>query len=96
LQTIIDEISAAYDEITRNDDFLKELDDLYRQYAGRLSSIFYAIGSVVGSRPFPRMARDFQSIVGNEARAQILDMTGKLPGHLVARVGGGSDAIGLC
>ncbi len=56
---------------------------------------FYAIGSVVGPHPFPMMVRDFQSVVGREAREQILEMTGKLPQALVACVGGGSNAIGL-
>lgn len=56
---------------------------------------FYAIGSVVGPHPFPMIVRNFQSIVGNEAREQFLAMTGKLPNNLVACVGGGSNAIGL-
>lgn len=56
---------------------------------------FYAIGSVVGPHPFPMMVRDFQQLVGEEAREQFLRMTGKLPDYLVACVGGGSNAIGL-
>ncbi len=56
---------------------------------------FYTIGSVVGPHPFPMMVRDFQQIVGEEAKAQFMDMTGKNPDHLVACVGGGSNAIGL-
>ncbi len=55
----------------------------------------YAIGSVVGPHPFPMMVRDFQSIVGNEAKEQFAEMTGGLPNNLVACVGGGSNAIGL-
>lgn len=55
----------------------------------------YAIGSVVGPHPFPMMVRDFQQIVGMEAREQFLEMTGKLPDNLVACVGGGSNAMGL-
>lgn len=55
----------------------------------------YAIGSVVGPHPFPEMVRDFQSIVGNEAKEQFQELTGKLPDNLVACVGGGSNAIGL-
>lgn len=55
----------------------------------------YAIGSVVGPHPFPMMVRDFQQIVGIEAREQFQEMTGALPGHLVACVGGGSNALGL-
>ncbi len=56
---------------------------------------FYAIGSVVGPHPFPMMVRDFQQIVGQEARQQFFQMTGALPDNLVACVGGGSNAIGL-
>jgi tryptophan synthase beta chain len=56
---------------------------------------FYAIGSVVGPHPFPMMVRDFQSIVGNEAKEQFIERCGKLPDNLVACVGGGSNAIGL-
>ena len=55
----------------------------------------YAIGSVVGPHPFPAMVRDFQSVVGREAKEQFKDMTGKLPDTLMACVGGGSNAIGL-
>ena len=57
--------------------------------------IFFAIGSVVGPHPFPSIVRDFQRIVGEEARAQIVERTGTLPDSLVACVGGGSNAIGL-
>jgi len=58
-------------------------------------NFFYAIGSVVGPHPFPKMVRDFQSVVGNEARAQFLEKEKTLPDVLVACVGGGSNAIGL-
>ena len=56
---------------------------------------FYAIGSVVGPHPFPMMVRDFQQVVGEEARGQFIEMTGSLPDNLAACVGGGSNAIGL-
>jgi len=55
----------------------------------------YAIGSVVGPHPFPLMVRDFQSVVGREAREQFLEMTGSLPTKVMACVGGGSNAIGI-
>lgn len=55
----------------------------------------YAIGSVVGPHPFPMMVRDFQSVVGLEAREQFLSMCGKLPNHVMACVGGGSNAMGI-
>jgi len=75
---------------------LKEaVDGALQAYAQDPISQFYAIGSVVGPHPFPMMVRDFQRIVGEEAREQFLQMTGKLPNYLVACVGGGSNAIGL-
>ncbi|MFQ5591126.1 MAG: tryptophan synthase subunit beta [Phycisphaerae bacterium] len=55
----------------------------------------YAIGSVVGPHPYPQMVRDFQSIIGRETRAQVLECTGRLPDMLVACVGGGSNAAGI-
>ena len=58
-------------------------------------STLYAIGSVVGPHPFPMMVRDFQQVIGEEARDQILELEGQLPDALVACVGGGSNAIGL-
>jgi len=75
---------------------LKEaVDAAFEGYMKDPINQFYAIGSVVGPHPFPMMVRDFQKIVGEEARAQFLEMTGKLPDNLVACVGGGSNAIGL-
>ncbi|MFZ5980691.1 MAG: tryptophan synthase subunit beta, partial [Candidatus Zixiibacteriota bacterium] len=75
---------------------LKEaVDGALQAYAQDPVNQFYAIGSVVGPHPFPMMVRDFQQIVGEEAREQFLQMTGHLPDYLVACVGGGSNAIGL-
>jgi len=75
---------------------LKEaVDSAFEAYMGDPVTQFYAIGSIVGPHPFPKMVRDFQSIVGVEAKEQFRQMTGKLPDNLVACVGGGSNAIGL-
>lgn len=75
---------------------LKEaVDSAFGAYLKDPVTQFYAIGSVVGPHPFPQMVRDFQSIVGKEAREQFLEMTGSLPDNLVACVGGGSNSIGL-
>ena len=75
---------------------LKEaVDAALEAYVKDPVSQFYAIGSVVGPHPFPMMVRDFQRVVGEEAREQFLQMTGHLPHNLVACVGGGSNAIGL-
>ncbi len=75
---------------------LKEaVDAAFEGYVKDPVNQFYAIGSVVGPHPFPMMVRDFQKIVGEEAKRQFHEMTGRLPGCLVACVGGGSNAIGL-
>lgn len=75
---------------------LKEaVDEAFMAYMGDPVTQLYAIGSVVGPHPFPGMVRDFQQVVGMEAREQFQKMTGKLPDNLIACVGGGSNAIGL-
>ncbi|MCL3781198.1 tryptophan synthase subunit beta [Prolixibacteraceae bacterium JC049] len=75
---------------------LKEaVDAAFDAYLADPVTQFYAIGSVVGPHPFPMMVRDFQAIIGQEAREQFKAMTGELPNNLVACVGGGSNAIGL-
>lgn len=71
------------------------MDSAFEAYLKDPENSIYAIGSVVGPHPFPRMVRDFQSVVGIEAREQFLEMTGNLPDNLVACVGGGSNAMGL-
>jgi len=75
---------------------LKEaVDSAFGAYMQDPVSQMYAIGSVVGPHPFPQMVRDFQSVVGVEAREQFFEMTGGIPDHAVACVGGGSNAMGL-
>lgn len=75
---------------------LKEaVDAAFAAYMEEYEDAIYCIGSVVGPHPFPLMVRDFQTIVGIEARAQFLDMTGNLPDAVVACVGGGSNAAGI-
>ncbi|GMR01573.1 MAG: tryptophan synthase subunit beta [Gammaproteobacteria bacterium] len=71
------------------------VDSAFEEYLKDPVNSFYAIGSVVGPHPFPRIVRDFQSIVGREAREQFLSRQGKLPDIVAACVGGGSNAIGL-
>jgi len=66
-----------------------------RDWVTNVESTHYIIGSVVGPDPFPRMVRDFQAVIGHEAREQILAAEGRLPGAVVACVGGGSNAIGI-
>jgi tryptophan synthase beta chain len=66
-----------------------------RDWVTNVPSTHYIIGSVVGPDPYPRMVRDFQSIIGREARAQVLERCGRLPATVVACVGGGSNAMGM-
>jgi tryptophan synthase beta chain len=65
-----------------------------RDWVTNVRGTHYIIGSVVGPDPFPRMVRDFQSVIGTEARAQILELEGRLPAAVIACVGGGSNAMG--
>jgi len=75
---------------------LKEaVDSAFEAYMKESDTALYAIGSVVGPHPFPKMVRDFQSVVGIEAKEQFFEMTGNQPDNLVACVGGGSNAMGL-
>ena len=66
-----------------------------RDWVTNVTTTHYIIGSVVGPDPFPRLVRDFQSVIGREARMQVLEQTGRLPDSVVACVGGGSNAIGI-
>ncbi|MBX3179492.1 MAG: tryptophan synthase subunit beta [Candidatus Hydrogenedentes bacterium] len=82
--------------VTRGTRTLKDaVDSAFEEYLKDPEHFFYAIGSVVGPHPFPKMVRDFQSIVGRESRAQFLQREGRLPDYLMACVGGGSNAMGL-
>jgi len=89
-------LGANVVEVTAGQATLKEaVDAAFAAYAKEYKDCIYCIGSVVGPHPFPMMVRDFQHVVGEEARAQFLDMTGHLPDAIVACVGGGSNAAGF-
>jgi tryptophan synthase beta chain len=82
--------------VSRGTRTLKDaVDSAFEEYLKDPVHFLYAIGSVVGPHPFPKMVRDFQSIVGKEARQQFQDRYGKLPDIITACVGGGSNAIGI-
>ena len=66
-----------------------------RDWVANVDDTFYVIGTVAGPHPYPAMVRDFQSVIGNEAREQVLEAEGRLPDTLVACIGGGSNAMGL-
>jgi tryptophan synthase beta chain len=71
------------------------LNEALRDWVTNIDNTFYIIGTVAGPHPYPAMVRDFQAIIGREARGQIMEQEGRLPDALVACVGGGSNAIGL-
>jgi len=89
-------LGATVVPVTFGAQTLKEaVDSAFEAYLKDPINTIYAIGSVVGPHPFPKMVRDFQSVVGFEAREQFLEMTGNLPDNVVACVGGGSNAMGI-
>ncbi len=89
-------LGANVIEVTHGLATLKEaVDAAFAAYAREYDHCIYCIGSVLGPHPFPMMVRDFQSVVGIEAREQFLEMTGELPDAVVACVGGGSNAAGM-
>ena len=71
------------------------VNETLREWTARVSDTHYVLGSVMGPHPFPTIVRDFQSVIGREVRAQLLEKEGRLPDALLACVGGGSNAMGL-
>src|SRR5471030_1243219 len=71
------------------------INEAMRDWVTNVRSTHYMLGSVLGAHPYPTMVRDFHSVIGREARAQILKLEGKLPTQIIACVGGGSNAIGI-
>ncbi|MEO9635089.1 tryptophan synthase subunit beta [Parasphingorhabdus sp.] len=71
------------------------MNEALRDWVANVHDTFYIIGTAAGPHPYPELVRDFQSVIGKEARAQMLERTGRLPDMLVAAIGGGSNAIGL-
>ena len=71
------------------------INEAMRDWVTNLTDSYYLLGSVLGPHPYPLMVREFQAVIGREARAQMLEMTGRLPDAVVACVGGGSNAIGI-
>lgn len=89
-------LGAKVVPVTSGSRTLKDaLNEAMRDWVTNVDNTFYIIGTVAGPHPYPAMVRDFQAVIGREARQQMLDMTGSLPDALVACVGGGSNAIGL-
>ena len=89
-------MGATVNEVTRGGAGLADaVDAALEDFAANMEETHYLVGSVVGPDPFPRMVREFQSVIGEEAKAQITERIGGLPDAAVACVGGGSNAIGL-
>ncbi|MEG6615335.1 tryptophan synthase subunit beta [Peptococcaceae bacterium 1198_IL3148] len=89
-------LGAQVQPVTSGTGTLKDaVDEALNDYMLNYKDTFYLLGSAVGPHPYPTMVREFQSVIGREAREQILEMEGRLPDYLIACVGGGSNAIGL-
>jgi tryptophan synthase beta chain len=89
-------LGATVVPVTSGSKTLKDaMNDAMRDWVTNVDNTFYIIGTVAGPHPYPMLVRDFQCIIGREAREQCLTQTGRLPDALVACVGGGSNAIGL-
>lgn len=89
-------LGAKVHAVTSGTMTLKDaVNETLREWTSRIGDTHYVLGSVMGPHPFPTIVRDFQSVIGREVRAQILEKEGKLPDALLACVGGGSNAIGL-
>jgi tryptophan synthase beta chain len=71
------------------------INEAMRDWVTNVTDTYYLLGSVLGPHPYPLMVREFQAVIGREARAQMLEMTGRLPDAVVACVGGGSNALGI-
>jgi tryptophan synthase beta chain len=89
-------LGAEVRPVTSGSATLKDaMNEALRDWVTNVEDTYYLIGSAAGPHPYPEMVRDFQSVIGRETKAQILEMEGRLPDALVACVGGGSNAIGL-
>ncbi len=89
-------LGAQVESVTSGSRTLKDaLNEALRDWVTNVDDTFYIIGTVAGPHPYPLLVRDFNAVVGREARQQMLDRSGRLPDALVACVGGGSNAIGL-
>jgi tryptophan synthase beta chain len=89
-------LGAEVRAVTSGANTLKDaMNEAMRDWVANVHDTFYIIGTAAGPHPYPELVRDFQSVIGREAREQMLKRTGRLPDLLVAAIGGGSNAIGL-
>src|SRR5690625_190321 len=89
-------LGAKVESVAQGSGTLKDaVNEALRYWVSHVEDTHYILGSVVGPHPFPKIVRDFQSVIGKETKQQILDHTGQLPIHVVVSVGGGSNAMGM-
>ncbi|MBT3914797.1 MAG: tryptophan synthase subunit beta [Rhodospirillaceae bacterium] len=89
-------LGAEIIPVTSGTGTLKDaMNDALRDWVANVETTYYLIGTVAGPHPYPAMVRDFQSVIGEETRAQIMEHEGRLPDSLIACIGGGSNAMGL-
>ena len=89
-------LGAEVHPVTAGAGTLKDaMNEALRDWVANVETTYYLIGTAAGPHPYPAMVRDFQSVIGNEVREQLMAAEGRLPDALVAAVGGGSNAIGL-
>jgi tryptophan synthase beta chain len=89
-------LGAKVNAVTSGAQTLKDaMNEALRDWVSNVRDTYYIIGTAAGPHPYPAMVRDFQSVIGNEVREQMMEMEGRLPDTLVACIGGGSNAIGL-
>tara|TARA_Y100001936_G_scaffold248831_1_gene297619 strand:+ start:2271 stop:3482 length:1212 start_codon:yes stop_codon:yes gene_type:complete len=92
----MNELGAKIESVKNGSRTLKDaINEAIRDWVSNVETTHYIIGSVVGPHPYPKIVRDFQAIIGYEAREQFIKMTGSLPSYVVACVGGGSNAMGI-
>src|SRR5699024_7880463 len=89
-------LGAKVKSVSQGSGTLKDaVNEALRYWVTHVNDTHYILGSVVGPHPFPKIVRDFQSVIGQETKAQMLDQTGSLPNAIIACVGGGSNAMGM-
>lgn len=89
-------LGAKVESVAGGSGTLKDaVNEALRYWVSHVEDTHYILGSVVGPHPFPQMVRDYQSVIGSETKQQIVEKTGKLPDHVIAAVGGGSNAMGM-
>ena len=89
-------LGAKVNSVTKGERILKDaVDEALNTWASNIDDTFYVLGSALGPHPYPTIVRDFQRVIGDEAKEQIINREGRLPDYIIAAVGGGSNSIGI-